>query len=294
MRGIVGFLTGLLAGIAICVVVFILLSIIFRMPGDAPIASNDPVVADAVPETASTSVAPADGAASQEATPQTPDATIATTAPRAGQLLAFERNSLPFNMPRNSRGLALVLVVPDGLDISSLQGQPLTIAIDPMTQFEEIGAYRAMGFEILTALAGETRNSVPQLSQTIRSMTGSVGVLDKEAASEPAANFTLLALLGEHGLAYITQTGFGGILGQAGEAGLPAIAVSTRINTDGDATNARLALDGVAQDVMQRGNQVVVVQMDAAMVPVMLSWIDAPKPRGMVLAPVSAVLRNPQ
>lgn len=301
MKGILGFITGLIGGIAAGAVIFLLLAVIFRLPGGETAGVNAP--ADAAPPVAAEVVAPAepaaapavqDSAAAAAPAVEAADPTIISAVPQAGQLQAFERNALPFNLPSNTRGLAVVLIVPPGLDISALSGQPITVAIDPATQADQIGIYRAMGFESLTLLTEETRNSVPKLGQIIGTMSGSVGVLDYAAGTADPANVTLALLLGEHGLAYITmQPGFGGILAEVREAGLPAISVGAHVPAAMDAGNARIALDRAALDVMQRGNQVVVVEMTDAMVPVIASWIDAPKPRGMMLAPVSAVMSRP-
>ncbi|MEX0970903.1 MAG: hypothetical protein WD046_10720 [Paracoccaceae bacterium] len=267
-----------------CAIVFVALTIIFKPAdpsGGTAAAVNAPAAQPQAPDAA--------------ATPEVQPAANPAVAPSAAQrqLAAFERNAMPFNMPISTRGLAVILVAPVGFDLAPLAGLPLTVAIDPVTQGQNIGAYRAYGFEVLTLLRGGIRDSVPDISQAIATMTGSVGVFDEAISSNPAANITLLSLLGEYGLAYVGQTGFGGILGQVGEAGLPAMSISATVSSAMSGSEARLALDNATRNALETGNQVVVVQMDNLILDVLLSWASTPKPRGLVLAPVSAVLRQP-
>ncbi|MGR3723611.1 divergent polysaccharide deacetylase family protein [Abyssibius alkaniclasticus] len=267
------------------------MTIIFK-PADP---AGSPAAAANAPA-AQPATVPAQPAAPQvAATPQAAPVAPATPAPATAQrqLAAFERNAMPFNLPSGSRGLAVVLVAPVGFDLAPLAGLPLTVAIDPVTQGQNIGAYRAYGFEVLTLLRRDIRDSVPAISQAIATMNGSVGVFDEATGSNPAANITLLSLLGEYGLAYVGQTGFGGILGQVGEAGLPAMAINSSVTPAMSSSDARLALDTATRNALETGNQVVVVQMDNLTLDVLLSWANAPKPRGLVLAPVSAVMRKP-
>jgi hypothetical protein len=297
VRKIFGFIIGLFAGLASCGVVFVLLSLIFRLPEGGHVQAGTfasaPEAALSSELVAPTVLAAEETAAVPAVQPAVQTQTAIEPVRQASQLSAFVRNALPFNMPTNTRGLALVMIVPPGVDVSPLAGLPLTVAIDPMVQSDQIGAFRAMGFEVLTLLSGESRNSVPALSQAIASMTGSVGVLDRETDSAPTADIALLTLLGEHGLAYVGETGFSGIIGPAGEAGLPAMAVGAQIDRSTDLARVRATLDRATIDVVQRGHQIVVIEMEPNVVMLMLSWVDVPKPRGMVMAPVSAVLRRP-
>lgn len=293
MRAIVGFLIGILDGAAICAVVFVGLSLAFGTPPGVSdrAGSAEDVAASGFSTPVEPAIAPE---IETPAPPQTaPAADTSATPPSQASIstLAFERNALPFAMSPTARGLAVVLIVPPGVDVSALRGLPLTIAVDPATQADQIGSFRAMGFEVLTLLQGETRISVDKLGLAIGTMTGSVGVLDRETTTDPTANILLLALLGQHGLAYVGKTGFGGILAQADEAGLLAVNISYEIQSSQTTTDARLSLERSVQNAMQQGHQIVVVEVDSNMVNTLLNWIDAPLRPGVVLAPVSAVIR---
>lgn len=267
MRGITGFLTGLVKGLLLCAIVFVALSIIFKPASPVGQGAQVAVAAGALQTGAPLAVATADANVEANATP---------LVGQSRQLLAFERNAMPFTLPAGTRGLAVVLVAPVGFDLAPLVGLPLTVAIDPVTQGQNIGAYRALGFEVLTLLRSDIRNSVPDISRAIATMTGSVGVLDTTTGSDTAANFTLLSLLGEHGLAYVGQTGFGSLLLQVGEAGLPAKAISAELTSAMPSSEARLVLESQSRTALEVGSQVLVVHMDPVMMDVLLSWANAP------------------
>ena len=71
------------------------------------------------------------------------------------------------------------------------------------------------------------------------------------------------------------------------------MAINSSVTPAMSSSDARLALDTATRNALETGNQVVVVQMDNLTLDVLLSWANAPKPRGLVLAPVSAVMRKP-
>lgn len=232
-------------------------------------------------------------------------ATEASEATPALRLYAAE-----FANPEALPLFALVLTDPDpaegGLSPASLlaAGLPATIAIDPARDgaATRAAAYRAAGFEVAILMpdlpAGATASDLEVGYQSLaRTLPEAVLFMGRAGAA-----FQTDRRLARHVVALLATEGRGLIsddrgLDQAGQAaaaaGLPHAAINRRIDAGTVAGGGlKRLLDRAAFEAGQTGEVVIVADGDAVTVSGLATWAGE-APKGVVLAPVSAVLLAP-
>ncbi|ARC88476.1 divergent polysaccharide deacetylase family protein [Rhodovulum sp. MB263] len=255
----------------------------------------------AIPERAAASEAPPPALA-EGAAVSGPDA----ASPAAPGALA--RNAVPFKAPPGSPLLSLVLidVGAEGLDRQTLLSFPfpVTFVIDAAAPDAEAAmeTYRAAGYEVAVLGSGladlAPGAAAARVGAALDRIGGSIAMLDPGPGGgrdDRDLSGPVLDVLAKSGHGLVTpEQGLNDVLRAAERAGLhETVGFRTFDDAGQTAETIQHMLDRAVSEARQNGHAVMVGHSRAETVAAVYAWALLSGPADAVLAPLSAVLRQP-
>lgn len=232
-------------------------------------------------------------------TAQTDDAPPVAT----DDMTALERFAAAFANPDGVPVLAVILVdtgdMADPVGAVADLGFAATVVVNALSQGAAARAegYRAAGAEValeLTLPQGAAPADVEVAFEAALSEMPQAAMLfaaeDDAVLSDRTVTAQVIDVLGDNGMGLVAfETGLGGAIRDATQAGIAAAPVARAIN-DTDAGAIARALDREAFRARQTGDAVLLGRLDAVTLAALRDWARASADSGTLLGPVSAVL----
>ncbi|BAQ69570.1 hypothetical protein NHU_02419 [Rhodovulum sulfidophilum] len=221
---------------------------------------------------------------------------------------ALALNAVPFRAPPGAPLLSLVLIDigAEGLDRQTLLTFPfpVTFVLDPAAPDAEaaMAAYREAGYEVAvlgSGLADLAPEAAARLGEALDRIDGSIALVTPEEGGfegDRDLSGAVLGLLEASGHGLVTaDKGPNDALRAAEQAGLREAGIFQTLDDAGqDAETIQRMLNRAVLEARQTGHAVIVGHSHPETVTAIYAWALLSGPADAVLAPLSAVLRQPR